>query len=294
MATRRRHRRPHPSDGVAVDSNPHLGISLKTESSGAAIGLSRWLIAGCVGMFLGAVTCAVIAPLLAFRGGQNSTDDGLLVTQQLDALFGVVETQLKEDPGHLAAYEKLLDTFLRYDRLYVEQPGTESATQLAKAYAARRMGHVCQAGGSLEDSCRYYRQSRDLFASCMRADPNVTDLFALWLNAHTQIIYVEMACGKGRSAETEYVAALRGLQESTLVQDFDYHKSMMLELKSLAQLGIEIKLYEEAAQVAKRFADSARVLADRSPSDSELAQDVADAELYLQVLSSLLHPKEKQ
>ncbi|WP_145419724.1 hypothetical protein [Planctomycetes bacterium K23_9] len=210
----------------------------------------------------------------------------------MDSLFNVVESKLHEDPSHLASYRKLLDTYLLYDRQYVEQTSVDPTTQLAKAYATRRMGHCCQAIEELEDASRYYRQSRDLFASCLEADPNVIDLYSLWLNAHTQIVYVDLARGDMRSANKEYRTAIRAIQESKIAQNFDYHKSLMLELKSLAELGIELKLYADAMQASERFAISANVLRDRTPQDPILAQHASDAELYRKILSSLLHPQE--
>ena len=295
MSARRRLCRPNRSDENAAITTHRSVAPPMMEASGASILVGRWLIPVCTGMLLGAVICAVARPIFAAPGaGQDLSGDGLLMTQQLDSLFRVVESQLQEDSSHLASYRTLLDTFLAYDRLFVEQPSIDPATRLAKAYAARRMGHCYQAIGELEDSGEYYRQSRDLFASCVQADPKVIDLYSLWLNAHTQIVYVEIARGDLRSAKNEYRTALGVLQESKLVQDFDYHKSQMLELKSLAQLGIELKLYAEAMQVAERFALSANILADQSPQDSELAQDGEDAELYLKVLSSLLHQQKSQ
>lgn len=295
MAARRRPCRPKRPEGTPANTNHQSDTPSMMEASGPSILVGRWLIPVCVGMLLATVMFTFARPIFsASYAGQDSSGDGLLVTQQLDSLFSVVESQLNEDPSRLASYRKLLDTFLVYDRLYVEQASIDPATQLAKAYAARRMGHCCQAIKELEDSCEYYRQSRDLFASCLRADPNVIDLYSLWLNAHTQIVYVEIARGNLRSAENEYRSALRVLQESKLVRDFEYHESLMLELKSLAQLGIELKLYAEAMQVVERFALSARILRERSPQDPELAQDALDAELYLKLLTSLLHQQESQ
>ena len=79
--------------------------------------------------------------------------------------------------------------------------------------------------------------------SCLRADPNDIELYSLWLNAHTQIAYVEYARGDILSAKGEYRTALRVLQQSSLVPDFEYHNSLLPELKSLAQLGIEIRSF---------------------------------------------------
>jgi tetratricopeptide (TPR) repeat protein len=263
------------------------------DASKVSILVGRWLIPVCAGVLVGASLCAVAKLVFtAPIASQDSFGHGLMVTQQLNSLFNVVESKLQEDPSHLASYRKLLDTFLVYDRQYVEQASIDPATRLAKAYAARRMGHCCQAIGELEDSSKYYRQSRDLFASCLQADPNVIELYSLWLNTHTQIAYVEFARGDFGSAQNEYRAALRVLQESRLVPNYEYHGSLLPELESLAQLGIELKLYAEAMQVAERFALSARLLMDQSPHDSELAQDLADAEICLKLLSSLLRQQE--
>ncbi len=295
MAARRRHCRPKRADGTVAITIHQSDSAPTIESSGASIFVGRWLIPICAGVLLGVLTCAVARLIFtAPIASQDSLGNGLLVTQQLDSLFSVIESQLQEDSSHLAAYQKLLDTFLVYDRLYVEQASIDPATRLAKAYAARRMGHCCQVIGDLEESCKYYRQSRDLFASCLQADPKVVELYSLGLNTHTQIAYVEFASGDVRSAEAEYRAALRVLQESKLAPDFEYHSLLLPELESLAQIGIELKLYAEAMQVAERFAISARVLKERSPQDPDLAQDVVDAELCLNILSSLLHQQENQ
>ena len=289
MATRRRRCRLERPDGTAAIRIHQAGEPPVIEAPGASTFVGRWLIPVCAGMLLGAAIFAVARPIFAVPStGQDAFGDGLLEAQQLDSLFSVVESQLQEDASQLESYRKLLDTFLVYDRLSVEQASIRPATRLAKAYAARRIGHCYQAIGELENSREYYRQSRDLFASCLQADPNVVELYSLWLNAHTQIAYVDLARGDVRSAISEYRAALRVLQESTIVPDFEYHNSLLPELKLLAQLGIELKLYADALQVAERFAFSAKILTDRSPQDPEFAQDVVDAELYLNILSSLL------
>ncbi|KAA5546173.1 hypothetical protein FYK55_04565 [Roseiconus nitratireducens] len=264
------------------------------QAPAASLVVGRWLLPLCAGILLGAMIGLFAKPMVSEPdAGQESFDNGLLVTQQLDSLFRVVESQLQEDASNLASHRELLDTFQAYDRLYVQQPSVDPATQLAKAYAARRLGHGCQALGELEDAGEYYRQSRDLFAACLQADPHAIDLYSLWLNAHTQIIYVELTRGDLDAAKHEYHIAVGALQQPALTQDFDYHKSMMLELKALAELGIELKLYAEAMQVAERFAFSAKVLTDRSPNDAALAQDAEDAQLYLRILSSLLRQQEK-
>lgn len=292
MVARRRPCRSNRPDGSAATTIQSDAPSTVEAAAGSSIA-RRWLIPVCIGMLLGTVLCAVARPIYtAFAASQDSIGDGLLVTQQLDSLFRVVESQLQEDSSHLASFRGLLDTFLLYDRLYVEKASDDPATRIAKAYAAKRMGHCCQVIGRLDDSCEYYRQARDLFASCLQADPNVIELYSLWLNAHTQIAYVELARGDIGSARKEYRTALRAIQESNIVPDFEYHHALLPEFKSLAQLGIELQLYAEAMPVAERFAVSAKIMTDRFPQDSELAQDAVDAELCLKILSSLLHQQE--
>ncbi len=255
--------------------------------------VGRWLIPGCAGLLLGTAVGAVARPLFtAANAGQESLSDRLLVTQQLDSLFNVVESQLQEDSSRVESYRDLLDTFLLYDRQYLEEAGVDPTARLAKAYAAKRMGHCCQAVGNMDDACEYYRKARELFASCLQADPDVIELYALWLNTHTQIAYVEFIRGNVSAAKNEYRTALRALQESKIIPSFEYHHAMLPELKVLAQLGIELKLYAEAMQVAQRYALATEVVTDEFPEDAELAQDAADAELCLKVLSSLLNQQE--
>ncbi|QDV41266.1 hypothetical protein Enr13x_11040 [Stieleria neptunia] len=290
MAPRRRRRcRLKPSDGTAAITLHQSDEPPPLEPSRASSLLGRWLVPLGTGMLLGAAILAVARPVfVATDADQDSVGEGLLKTQQLDSLFRVIESQLQEDSSHLASYRKLLDTFLVYDRQYVAQASVNPATRLAKAYAAKRIGHCYQAIGELEGACEYYRQSRDLFGACLQADPKLVELYSLWLNAHAQIAYVEFARGNVRSAESEFRTALHVLQESTLVPDFEYHNSLFPELKLLAQLGLELKLYAESLQVAERLALSAKKLTDRSPQDAELARDAVDAERYLNLVSSLL------
>lgn len=295
MASRRRRTRPGPSDEVAAITQHQSDVPVISEATVASDWMGRRLIPVCAGVLLGAAICVAARPIFtASSAGRDPSGEGLLVTQQLESLFDAVESHLQEDASQLESHQELLNTFLMYDRMYVERVGTDPATRLAKAYAAQRMGHCYQIMGRLEDSSESYRTSRDLFAACMQDDPRVVELYCLWLSAHTQIAYVELASGNLHSARNEYRAALRGLQESKLVSGFEYHNSLLPELKALAQLGIELKLYAEAMEIAERYSHSARILADRSPNDPDFTQELADSELCLRILSSALSQHESR
>ena len=109
MAARRRLRRPNGSDGPAAITVNQSEIAPIIEASGTSISVGRWLITLCTAMLLGAVTCIVVMPILSARSAvQDSFDEGLLVTQQLDAIFSVIESQLKNDASDLVSHRKLL------------------------------------------------------------------------------------------------------------------------------------------------------------------------------------------
>lgn len=295
MAARQRQRRPsrsHASDAVQTSQTPSQATAggLNARSYGGWR-LSLVFAGVLLGIAMGVVVTRIYA---ATRVVPEKTADGLLVTQQLDSLFRVVESQLKEDPSRVTAYKKLLDTFLAYDRQFVEEANIHPDTQLARAYAARRMGRCSQMVGQLEESYEHYCQSRDLFAARLQADPNVVELYSLLLNTHTQIVDVQLARGEFGSAEKEYRAALRLLRESTLVPDFEYHSAILPELKSLAQLGIELRLFADAMEAADRFAFSANVVLERAPDDVDLMQEAEDANQLLSTLSTLLKQQANQ
>ena len=258
------------------------------EVSGNSIPFRHQLVWACLWAVVGAIVCTTVRQLVAApSAGKKSLQDNLLVTQQLDSLFGTLESELKQDARYLESYQKLLDTFLIFDRRYVENASADPASMLARAYAARRMGHCSQIIGNLGDAIGYYRQSRDLFGICMKADPDVIDLFAHWLSIQGQVVYIELQRGNAHVAQDEYRAALHALQQSSHEKDDDYHRSLQLELKSLVQLGVQLRLYAEALDVAERFALSSRVLADKSH-EPELDRDLNEANRYLETLSAVL------
>lgn len=277
--------RPNQTSLVDVSQTNAKGLKRYLAESRS----SSWTLTLMVGFLLAAICYSISNPApQAPVTNQSTAEVYLLVTNQLDALFTAVESELNKDPNRLPTYQKLLDTFLIFDRDYVKRPGVDPITRLAKAYAARRMGDCSQVSGRFDESVVYYRQSREHFQNCLLADPTAVELYALWLNTFSRVIHAELSRGASSNAQKEYRAALRSIKDSLFPNDFEYNRAVLPELRSLAQLGIELKLYAEAMDVAHLYSKSSHMLTKQLPNNTDFQQDAADADLCLNVLDSLL------
>ena len=250
-----------------------------------------WVVPGSIGLLAGIGISLAYYPLLAtslkLNQGQ-STDNVLLVTQQLDELFNIVDQRLNEGGAELESYRELMNVFCVYDRQFIAINKRTHDNRLATAYAAKRFGHCSLTLGELEAALASYKQSRSILKALSAADPKVLGLYSEWLSVQLQIVFVEIEQGHLQAARDEFFTALRHVDEADADLTVESYRWLSSRIKMLVALGMQLKLYRETAAVAERFTNSTNRLAQRYPADPNLAAQAREANQWLERLRIMI------
>jgi hypothetical protein len=246
---------------------------------------------GAVGMLIGAGSALAYFPLLAAAANsqrQQSIDNAVLFTQQLDELFNIVEQRLGEEGAETESYRDLMHVYRAYDGQFVALNNNNPDTQLAKAYAAKRMGHCTFALGELETARGHYRQAAMLFESLWRESDGILGLYSQWIRAQIQLVVIGMEEANLPAACRDYLGTLQIIEATKIAPNLESSRWLVPRYQALAVLGAELKLYSEAKVFAERFAVGAKMLANRYPSDAGSSADVDNANELLEKLTKIV------
>ena len=253
----------------------HTFTSLVSKHAG------RWpYVAACLGgLIVGALAWSALHRVLltAPDSKQLTMANSLLVAQQLDEVFQKLEERVGNDPNELSSFRELIEVFYLYDKRFIEQNQGSELAAVESAYAARRLGLCALLTRDLPLSKIHYREAQRHFEQMVDEDPSSLLSLNELIDTHTTLAMLEQGTGDLEHSKREFYTAVKltSRMSSTGTAEADGMLAPMFQ--TLANLGVTLKLYDDALYLAYQFEQSAKSALQSSPTDPVRIEKVSDA-----------------